>query len=94
MPSTSGASDFLFRCEKPQGPALPPPKEMVSPAWRRGRPGVTWAGARTRHLGRREGEAAAAVGPVGRAHGGGAAQLAPARERAAAGAGIPAGRAL
>lgn len=47
----------------------PPPKEMVSPAWRRSQPAVTWAGARTRHLGRREGEARAAVGPVGRAVG-------------------------
>lgn len=55
---------------------------MVSPNWRRGRPGVTWAGARPRHLGRREGEAGAAVGPAGGAFGGGAAQLAPAREHA------------
>lgn len=93
---------FHFRCFALPLPAweaadppflLPPspPKEMVSPAWRRGRQGVTWAGARTRHLGRREGEAWAAVGPVGRASGGGAARLAPARERAAAQAAVPAG---
>lgn len=42
---------------------------MVSPARRRGRPGVTWAGAHPRHLGRREGEAWQPLGlwagPVG-----------------------------
>lgn len=61
---------------------------MVSPAWRRDRPGVTWAGARPRHLRRRESEAEAPVGPVGGARGGGAVRIAPAQKRAAARAGI------
>lgn len=80
MLTTSGASNFRFRLGRQRAPTLPAPSEMVSPAWRRGRPGVTWASVRPSHLGRREGEARAAVGPMGGARGGGAELLAPARE--------------